>query len=49
MLGAYQAADPEEPKLGDSPGSVGCLLPLLPYGVLIATSSQAKSVGTPHA
>lgn len=37
-----------EPELGDSPGSVGCLLPLLPHGVLIAASSQAKGVGTPH-
>ena len=37
-----------EPELGDSPGSIGCLLPLLPHGVLIATSSQAKGVGTPH-
>lgn len=34
--------------LGDSPGSVGCLLPLLPYRVLVAASSQAKGVGTPH-
>lgn len=37
-----------EPELGDSPCSVGCLLPLLPYRVLIAAPGQAKGVGTPH-
>lgn len=37
-----------EARLGNSPDSISCLLPLLPYRVLVAASSQTKGVGTPH-
>lgn len=39
---------PGEPQPGDSPSSVSCLLPLLSHGVLVAASSEAEGVGTPH-
>lgn len=46
---AEKTSRKREPTPGDSPGPIGCLFPLLPNRVLVATSSQPKGVGTPHA